>query len=378
MPFPIGDLAPCLAAERVGGERGVVAERLIVLRKHGGPHRIHICRRNDALAMCRLVPLRDHSCEQTLVESHVIETDRERTHLLTRTTERRCHRRRVDTSTEEGADRHVGHSHLGGGGGECIADGAGPVADRFIRRETEIPIELRRTDSRGAVDGQVHAQPVPGGEFVHTGPDGARVEDESEGQEIGHGDRVDGPREAGPGGERLEFGGEDQCAIELCVVERFLSDPITRTDERALLLVPEREGEHPRQTCEALGTPTTPALDQHLGVRVRARDRALGLQLSSKRAIVVDLAVERDPIASVTRRHRLIGARRRVDDREPPVTERYPSVASAPQSGRIGASKRQPVTHRLDHVSRGRNRRQNPHYATHQRWRMGEELGCDR
>ena len=61
--------------------------------------------------------------------------------------------------------------------------------------------------------------------------------------------------------------------------------------------------------------------EHDLGVRARAELVAERLELDAQLAVVEDLAVVREHVATVRRGHRLLAGRRRVLDRQPPVAE---------------------------------------------------------
>ena len=54
----------------------------------------------------------------------------------------------------------------------------------------------------------------------------------------------------------------------------------------------------------------------NVGVGVGVKGLARGLELRAQRAVVVDLAVEDDVVPAIRRRHRLVAARRRINDRQ--------------------------------------------------------------
>src|SRR5262249_30407159 len=71
---------------------------------------------------------------------------------------------------------------------------------------------------------------------------------------------------------------------------------------------------------------------QDFGVRLRSEAVTLRFQLAPQRAVVIDLAVERDGETPVRRGHRLGAGIREIDDREAAVREPDPSIRRQPRA----------------------------------------------
>ena len=123
------------------------------------------------------------------------------------------------------------------------------------------------------------------------------------------------------GQDRLRLGREGNPAVALRVADRLDPEPVAREDERALACVPEAERPHPVEALERVLAPRGIRVQDDLGVGVRAEARAARLELAPELDVVVDLAVVREPEASLRKAHRLVAGGRGVDDREPPVRE---------------------------------------------------------
>ena len=83
-------------------------------------------------------------------------------------------------------------------------------------------------------------------------------------------------------------------------------------------------------------------MQQHLSVRVCQEGMPLDLQVLAKLTVVVDLAVEGDDPAPVSRRHRLV-ASLEVDDRQTAESHRNPAVDILPRT--IRSAVNDPVHH---------------------------------
>jgi hypothetical protein len=76
------------------------------------------------------------------------------------------------------------------------------------------------------------------------------------------------------------------------------------------------------------------------GVAVRAKHEAFRLELAPQLAIVVDLAVERDPVAAVGGRHRLRAGLREIDDGKSAMRKSDSPIVGEPCPGAIGTATR--------------------------------------
>ena len=89
--------------------------------------------------------------------------------------------------------------------------------------------------------------------------------------------------------------------------------------------------------------------EEDLGVAVGAEREAVAPELLSQLAVVVDLAVVRDPVAPVAVLHGLRAAFRRVDDRQPPMSQGRMRPAAARAEGARALAVRPAVGERLGH-----------------------------
>src|SRR5205085_9682895 len=130
--------------------------------------------------------------------------------------------------------------------------------------------------------------------------------------------------------ERFDLGSEDErrrsvvaCAVRGRVVERLDAEPVACEQERARLFVPQRKGEDAVEMREKICAPLRVGCKQDFRVRVGAKALAARFEFATQLAIVVNLAVEADLKTPVSVTHRLMPGRRRVNDRQPPMTETH-------------------------------------------------------
>jgi hypothetical protein len=179
-------------------------------------------------------------------------------------------------------------------------------------------------------------QPVRGGNALHALPDGPGRGDVLEREVVGERPLVDGAWHRGIDQKRLELRGEDDALAVVVVVERLLAYPIAREQQPALLPIVEREREHAAQVIEHAIAVLLVEVEQHLRVARAAEAMAARGERALDRGPVVELAVGSHPHRLVLVRHRLMAARRQVDDREPALRERH--AALVPQSVIVGTA----------------------------------------
>jgi len=138
---------------------------------------------------------------------------------------------------------------------------------------------------------------------------------------VGHGARIEFQGRDARGGEGVEFRSEQQPRAGVAVVERFDPERIARERERLLAFIPDREGKHPAQAFDRVFAPSGEGREQHLRVALRAEGPAGRRQHFTKRAEIVDRAVEHEGEPAVGRLHWL-AAVGRIEDREPAHAQR--------------------------------------------------------
>ena len=105
------------------------------------------------------------------------------------------------------------------------------------------------------------------------------------------------------------------------IEKRLDAEAVAGGEESAALNVEDREAPHAVEALEAGLAPLGIACEQHLGVGLGMKSMTAALQLASKVAVVVDLAVIDDPQSAVGGAHRLVAGGRRIENRQTPVPE---------------------------------------------------------
>jgi hypothetical protein len=167
-------------------------------------------------------------------------------------------------------------------------------------------------------------------------------------------------RDAGMLEHRLELGGEREAVGEHGIVERLDPEPVARQHQRARGVVPDGEAEHSLEVVEGVGPAGLPRVHDRFGVRARAEHVSRRGQPRGQLAIVVDLAVERDPDGAILARHRL-AARLEVDDAQPADAERGGTADD--EALVVGAPVRDPIGHALEDALLGASVRSRQHVA---------------
>jgi hypothetical protein len=93
------------------------------------------------------------------------------------------------------------------------------------------------------------------------------------------------------------------------------------------------------------------AFEHHFGVALTAEAMTGRFELGAKLEIVVDLAVEGDRQRAARVVHRLMPARREIDDGQTTMPERDRAVGSGPCAAVIGTAMRHRVRHRAHDVA---------------------------
>ena len=119
------------------------------------------------------------------------------------------------------------------------------------------------------------------------------VGDVAEGEIILDRLRIGRPAQQRMGEQALELRGEEQGAVgQLGIEERLHAEPVAGEEQRSVLGVVEREGEHAVEARQAVRPPLPPGGEDHLGVALGAEGVALRLELGAQLAEIVDLAID--------------------------------------------------------------------------------------
>ena len=114
-----------------------------------------------------------------------------------------------------------------------------------------------------------------------------------------------------------EFRAKDKIAVRLVRIEqRFFPNAVACDKERSLALVPDGKCKHPAKQLQAIGAVFVIETNDGLGVRLCVEFMPAFEQALAQFLIVVDLAVEDEPLRFVLIVQRLLPASE-VDDRQP-------------------------------------------------------------
>src|SRR5436309_4107613 len=94
--------------------------------------------------------------------------------------------------------------------------------------------------------------------------------------------------------EGLDLGCEGEKITALVDVKRLDSQPVAREQEPLLAPVPDCEGKHPAQVCNAVVSMLLVCVQDHLGVGARSKSVSQRDELFAQVEKVVDLSVEND------------------------------------------------------------------------------------
>ena len=142
---------------------------------------------------------------------------------------------------------------------------------------------------------------------------------------------VDAAPDAGHVEQRTDLGGDGEMAAAARPEQRLDAEGIARQEQFPAFAVEHDEGVHAGEPLQRLLAPARIGRDEHLAVGRGAEDVAVAREGLAQLDVIVDLAVEDEHVAAVRRRHRLVGARIEIDDREPAVQQC--------EFGRVGGSK---------------------------------------
>ena len=150
--------------------------------------------------------------------------------------------------------------------------------------------------------------------------------------------------------QRLDLGGKGDAAMVDAVVERLDANPIADQPQAALARVPQRDREHPAEPVQAVDAPLLERMQDDFGVGMARLPpvSAQCFELLPHLGVVVDFAVEHDLQPAVLVGHRLVGHRREIDDRQPPVAEADPSVSRHPDAAAVRTAMGHGVAHPAD------------------------------
>ena len=181
---------------------------------------------------------------------------------------RRRDQRGIDAAGQEHPERHIGDQAIGDRGIEArdqIAEGvivAGIVGARLCR-------EVVPAGYRNAV--RVEPEHVPGRQRHDPRPDRRWIGEIAKAEQQAKRGRVDAVAGVAQTIEGDEFGREGQPPTVVGIEQRFFAEPVARQHQRAVVRIPQREGEHADQPVEQTLAPVPPPGEQNLGVGLGAK-----------------------------------------------------------------------------------------------------------
>ncbi len=261
----------------------------------------------------------------------------------------RDHAARIDSSAQEGADRHIADHLVAYRSLDLGARRLDPVALAqvfiYLRRKTPEALsrELAVLDEQG----------LPGLELANPFEQRARGAHIAEGEKLGQRFRVELSADVRQLQERLGLRGEGELPLGERVVKRFDAEGIARNDQPLGAAVPERQGKHALELLQERIALLLVEMDDDLGIAARGELVARLLETGPQLAEVVDLAVADDDEIAVLVADRLMAAGD-VDDRQPPHAEEQLIVDEATLV--VGSSMQNGAAHAREHGGIGPSR----------------------
>ena len=128
-------------------------------------------------------------------------------------------------------------------------------------------------------------------------------------------------KDARIGEQRLDLGSKQEHVILVIPVQRLDAVPVPRQEQLLARPVPDSKGKHAVEVIDAIRAPFLVSVNDHLGVGLRMKLVAARLQFHAQFLKVVNLAVEGNDHVAIFIGHRLMAARRQVDDRQPAMAQ---------------------------------------------------------
>ena len=235
------------------------------------------------------------------------------------------HGGRIDAARQKNADGHVGHQMR-----------RHAVADRLARLRAQLVLGYRRMVfiDRGEVRERARlgpstlapAYPCARPKAFDAAQPRQRRWDEVPRQEREHACRGYFAVDERCASQRGDLRRERDAAGARRDVQRLDAEAIACHRQRSFEAVPHRQREHPARAAERRNAVADNQGQQHFRVGGGNKADAGALEIGAQLAIVVNLAVVHDAVAAVGRRHRLVAARRGIDDGETPVHEQQSAI----------------------------------------------------
>src|SRR5712692_8280144 len=133
---------------------------------------------------------------------------------------------------------------------------------------------------------------MSGGELFNFGVNTPRRREVTVEKILGHGVRIERAADPRVFEEGFDFRREYHGMVAMPVVERLFAGAVAGQDEAFGAVIPERDGDHPIQRLNEVGTLVFVEVNDHLTVRLRLEPVTAANELLAKFLVVVDLAVE--------------------------------------------------------------------------------------
>ena len=115
------------------------------------------------------------------------------------------------------------------------------------------------------------------------------------------------------------------------IKKRLNAEPITRSKQRAVVLVPKHKRKLATQLVEALDAQVFVQMECDLAVRPRSQVVAGAFEFALGGLVVIEFAVNDDVFAAIFAGNRLV-AGGQIDDAKPCVTQSYSPIGRNPMS----------------------------------------------
>src|SRR6185369_10012458 len=105
------------------------------------------------------------------------------------------------------------------------------------------------------------------------------------------------------------------------IIKRFDAHGVAGHEQAVLGRIPDGEGKYSSELLQTRFAPTGIRFQQDFRIAIGAKAFSVTTQAVAKLSIVIDFAVEYDPVPCLWIVHRLMPKRRKVDDGEPAMSE---------------------------------------------------------
>ena len=182
---------------------------------------------------------------------------------------------------------------------------------------------MRRPDPnrRLAQNSAFPSQGVPGRKRANAFHKSERIIGRAESQVVDEPGGIDARLHEASPKQRADFRGKNKIGTGLRIVQRLDAHRIARDEQAMAAGVPQGEGKHAAELCQAIFSPARIGFQQDFSIGVADKTCAGFLEFVPNVAEVVDLAVVDDPVAGFGIVHGLVSQRREIKNRQPAVAQ---------------------------------------------------------